>query len=109
MRAVGPAMRTIVPSANQEQMAVLLHALGHPVRIVIVAFILEHPGSICNDLVQRLGRAQATISQHLAILRDAKIVIATQEGNSTSYIINEETLDQLRIDIGRLARLEEIQ
>jgi DNA-binding transcriptional ArsR family regulator len=98
-------MRTIVPSAEQEQVAFLLRALGHPMRVAMVAYILEYPGCICNDLVLRFGRAQATISQHLAILRDAGIVQATHEGHTTSYVIDPGTLGQLRGEIGRLAKL----
>jgi len=96
-------MRTIVPSAEQKQVALILHALGHPLRVAMVAYILEHPGCICNDLVLRFERAQATISQHLALLREAQIVIATHEGHTTSYCVDGQTLEYLRTALGDLA------
>ena len=42
-----------------------LKALGHPARIAILQYIISQKACICNDLVEELGLAQATISQHL--------------------------------------------
>ncbi len=85
-------MENIVPSPEQERAATMLHALGNPVRVAIVAYILEHPGCICNDLVLRFGRAQATISQHLAILRRVHIVDAERDGPARAYTINRQAV-----------------
>jgi ArsR family transcriptional regulator len=85
-------MEIIVPSPQQERVATMLHALGNPVRLAIIHYIVEHPGCIGNDLVLRFGRAQATISQHLAILRQARIVEAERDGHTTCYAVNVEAL-----------------
>ena len=95
------AMETIVPSPEQERAATMLHALGNPVRVAIVAYIVDHPRCICNDLVLRFGRAQATISQHLAILRQAHIVEAERDGHATCYMVNREALSWLLDEIQR--------
>jgi ArsR family transcriptional regulator, arsenate/arsenite/antimonite-responsive transcriptional repressor len=97
-------MEIIVPSPGQERAATMLHALGNPVRVAIVAYILEHPGCICNDLVLRFGRAQATISQHLAILRRVQIVDAERDGPARAYTINRQTIVWLLKEMESLDR-----
>ena len=95
-------MEIIVPSPEQERAATMLHALGNPVRLAILHYIIEHPGCICNDLVVRFGRAQATISQHLAMLRRAQIVDAERDGHTTCYAVNHEAIAVLREELRRL-------
>ena len=97
-------MQLIVPSPDEERAATMLHALGNPVRLAIVHYIVEHPGCICNDLVLRFGRAQATISQHLAILRRAHILDAERDGHTICYVVNPEAIVALHEEVGRLSR-----
>ena len=93
-------METIVPTADEERAAGMLHAMGHPVRLAIVHYIAAHPGCIANDLVIRFCRAQATISQHLAILRQAELVDSERDGHTTCYRINPEAVGWLWNEIG---------
>jgi ArsR family transcriptional regulator len=86
-------MKRIAPTVEDEHLARVLHALSHPVRVAIVRYIRQHPGCICNDLVVRFGRAQATISQHLALLRSAHIIEAEQDGNAICYFLDPACLD----------------
>ena len=95
-------MEIIVPSPDQERTATLLHALGNPLRLAMIQYIVEHPGCICNDLVLRFGRAQATISQHLAILRRAEVVETEREGHATCYSVREAALALLLDEMRRL-------
>lgn len=96
-------MDTIVPSADQERAAIMLHALGNPVRVAIMRYIVEHPGCIGNDLVLRFGRAQATISKHLAVLCRAQLVDTEREGHSTCYMLNQEALVWLLAEMSQLS------
>jgi len=43
-----------------------------------------------NDIVEKIGFSQPTISHHLAILRDADLVIIREEGKQTFYTLNQE-------------------
>ncbi len=95
-------MRIIVPSPDEERTAEMLRALGNPVRLAITHYIFEHPGCICNDLVLRFDRAQATISQHLAILRRAHIVDTEQDGHTISYVLNRAAVGALLEEMQRL-------
>ncbi len=81
-----------MPTPKQERTADMMRALGNPVRLAIMHYIVEHPGCIGNDLVVRFGRAQATISQHLAVLRRVGIIGAERDGHMTCYAVNEEAM-----------------
>ena len=77
-------------TARQEQLARFAKALGHPARIAILQYIINQEKCICNDLVEELGLAQATISQHLKELKNIGIIKGTIEGKSVCYCIEEK-------------------
>jgi predicted transcriptional regulator len=85
---------------EQNQLAQLLKAMAHPARIAILQRILISNTCICGDLVEELGLAQATISQHLKELKSAGIIQGTIEGVSVCYCINPETWKLLETQIG---------
>lgn len=45
-----------------------------------------------NDIVEKIGYSQPTISHHLAILRDAGLVDIREEGKQTFYTLNQERI-----------------
>jgi ArsR family transcriptional regulator len=45
-----------------------------------------------NEIVENLKVTQPTVSHHLAILRDAGLVIARPEGKQTFYTLNQESM-----------------
>jgi predicted transcriptional regulator len=83
--------KTEIFTAEQNQLATLLKALAHPARIAILQRILLSNTCICGDLVDELGLAQATVSQHLKELKTAGIIQGTIEGVSVCYCINPVT------------------
>lgn len=85
-------MESIVPTPNEERLADMLHALGNATRLAIVRYITNHPGCICNDLVLRFNRAQATVSHHLATLRRANLIVAERDGHATCYSIDADQM-----------------
>ena len=80
--------KTDIFSKEQNELALLLKAMAHPARIAILQRILESNTCICGDLVEELGLAQATISQHLKELKNAGLIQGTIEGVSICYCIN---------------------
>lgn len=82
-------------TAEQNQLAQMLKALAHPARIAILQELMKSKTCICGDLVNELGLAQATISQHLKELKTAGIIQGTIEGVSVCYCINPETWKML--------------
>ena len=45
-----------------------------------------------NEIVEKIGFSQPTISHHLAILRDAGLVNIREEGKQTFYSLNQERI-----------------
>ncbi len=80
---------------QQNQMAKIAKALGHPARIAIVEYLLSVDACICGDIVNVLPLAQPTVSQHLKELKNAEIIKGNIEGNAICYCLNEETMAQL--------------
>ncbi len=75
---------------DQNQLAKVAKVLGHPARIAILDVLLTAETCICGDLVEELGLAQATISQHLRELKSVGIIQGNIEGKSVCYCINPE-------------------
>ncbi|MDQ3016416.1 MAG: metalloregulator ArsR/SmtB family transcription factor [Bacteroidota bacterium] len=75
-------------SKKHLQIAAMAKALGHPARIAILQNLAKSDSCICGDLVEELGLAQATISQHLKELKAVGLVQGTIEGTSVCYCID---------------------
>lgn len=80
--------KTDLFSKYQNQVATAAKALDHPARVAIIQCLLKSNACINGDLVNELGLAQPTISQHLRELRDIGIIKGTIEGSRVSYCIN---------------------
>lgn len=80
--------KTDIFTDNQNRLATLFKVLGHPARVAILQHIMKENTCICNDLVDELGLAQATISQHLKELKNVGIIQGTIEGRSVCYCID---------------------
>lgn len=59
---------------NADAAATVARALAHPARVRIVALLLARPGCIGYDIVEEIGLAQSTVSEHLRILKSAGVV-----------------------------------
>lgn len=81
---------------EQNRIAMVAKALGHPARVAIIEHLLEVNTCICSDIVDELPLAQSTISQHLKELKSAELIKGNIEGNSICYCINEETFGVLK-------------
>jgi len=73
---------------EQNELATIAKALGHPARIAIIQHLLKLNTCICGDLVNELPLAQATISRHLKELKAVGIIKGTIEGTSVNYCID---------------------
>ncbi len=88
--------KTDLFTSEQNDMALLAKAFAHPARIAILQYLLKADACINSDLVQELGLAQATISQHLKELKSAGLIQGTIEGVSMSYCIDGEKWSQAK-------------
>ena len=88
--------KTEIFTSKQNKLANLLKALAHPARIAIIQHLIKAEHCICGDLVEELGLAQATISQHLKELKRIGIIKGCVEGASVSYCIDEKVWQQVK-------------
>ena len=75
---------------EQNAIAQMAKVLGHPARVAILQYLVKSNTCINGDLVQELGLAQATVSQHLRELKEVGFIQGTIEGVSVCYCINPE-------------------
>ena len=95
-------MKTIPLQDTEERLVELFRALGHPARIRIVRLLAQRESCVCGELVDELPLAQATVSQHLKVLKDAGIIIGQVEGPSVCYCLAPGAFDELRGVVGDL-------
>jgi ArsR family transcriptional regulator len=76
------------------ELAGLAKALGHPARAAIVRFLLAGGECICGDIVDRLPLAQATVSQHLKVLRESGWITGEVDGPRVCYCARPETFQR---------------
>lgn len=92
-----PAGRRPLPRARRTgapmdvDLARLAKALGHPARVAIVRLLLGKGECVCGDIVGRLPLAQATVSQHLKVLKDAGWIQGSIDGPRVCYCARRET------------------
>ena len=89
---VGPAADVETVRTDDEELARLAKALGHPARVAIVRLLLQGGECICGDIVDRLPLAQATVSQHLKVLKEAGWITGEVDGPRVCYCVRAETL-----------------
>ena len=85
-----------ITGEEQERLVSMFKALGNSIRFEIMKFLVTHPGCITSDIVEYLPIAQATVSQHLKVLRQAGFICGTVEGTATSYCLDEENITWFR-------------
>lgn len=73
---------------EQNELAAIAKALGHPARIAIIQHLLKVNSCICGDIVDEVKLAQPTISRHLKELKAVGIIKGTIEGTSVNYCID---------------------
>ena len=94
--------KTEIFTDRQNRLAQMLKALGHPARIAIIQQLIKTKACICGDLVDELGLAQATISQHLKELKTIGLIKGTIEGTSVCYCIDDKVWKQYKKELDAL-------
>jgi ArsR family transcriptional regulator len=77
---------------DPEALATVAKALGHPARVNIVRLLLAKPSCIGFDIVEEVGLAQSTVSEHLRILKAAGIIIGEIDRPRICYSLNPDSL-----------------
>lgn len=87
--------KTAYFTEQQNELAILAKAIGHPARIAIIEHLIKVDSCICGDIVNELPLAQPTVSQHLKELKNAELIKGNIEGNAICYCLNEEGFNKI--------------
>ena len=77
----------------------ICQAVGDPKRILIMYALHEQPRNV-TSLAEALGMPQPTVSRHLGVLRNRRLVLTERDGPSVIYSLRDdriiEVLDTMR-------------
>jgi ArsR family transcriptional regulator len=99
--AAPPRAKALHPAADVE-LARLARALAHPARVRIVRLLARRGECVCGQIVLDLPLAQATVSQHLKVLKEAGIIRGQVDGPRVCYCLDPKALRRVKELIGGL-------
>lgn len=82
----------------------VLKAIADETRMKILTLLLKHNYCV-RALANELGLAEATISQHLKVLREADLLAGEKRGYFMHYHVERSVLHELSRDIEELAEI----
>jgi DNA-binding transcriptional ArsR family regulator len=90
-------------SRQDEDLAIGLRALGHPVRLSILRILASRQQHCCcNDVTGCLDLAQSTVSQHIKVLLDAGLVERHPRGTRNCYSVRTDKLTAMELAFDQL-------
>jgi DNA-binding transcriptional ArsR family regulator len=81
---------------QQNEIALFAKVFGHPARVAILQQLFKIDACYCGDLVNEIGLAQPTISQHLKELKYLGLIKGNVEGTSVCYCIDNEKWTKMK-------------
>ena len=83
-------MSKIEITQEQERLARIAKAMGHPTRVAILCFLAEQKECFFGAIHEVLNVSKPTVSQHLTELKEAGLIQGTIEPPKVRYCINQE-------------------
>jgi DNA-binding transcriptional ArsR family regulator len=80
----------------EHSLADRLKSLGHPARLEILRVLAARGTCVCGEVVEVMPLAQATISQHLKVLKEAGLIRGRIEGKNSCYCLDPRGIADLR-------------
>ena len=82
---------------NIREASAAMQAMAHPLRLKILCLVNNQELSVL-EIVDAVGTSQSNISQHLAVLRDTRILAARKEANKVFYrIVDSRVLEMIAL------------
>jgi len=85
-----------IHSKAVNDIAAMAKIFAHPARVSILQYISKQESCICNDIVDEIGLAQPTISQHLQVISKSGLLKGDFKGKSLCYCINVERFQEFQ-------------
>jgi DNA-binding transcriptional ArsR family regulator len=86
--------------------AIVIKALKNPIRKRLITYLSKNDAATVTNIVFNLREEQTKISQHLNILRKAKIVTFLKKGKNVHYFLNKARIVEIQKSLNTL--LDEI-
>ncbi|MFT5446407.1 MAG: DNA-binding transcriptional ArsR family regulator [Gammaproteobacteria bacterium] len=93
----GPPL-TDVNVEQATRLAETFRLMGDPSRLRIILVCAAAPTSV-NDIADRLGIAQSSVSHHLRLLRSARLVRAERRGKQVFYCLADSHVHSVIADM----------
>lgn len=97
-----PDLRPVEGPEADAELAALSKALAHPARVRILRLLARRNSCICGEIVDELDLAQSTVSQHLKIMKEAKLVQGEVDGPRVCYCLSPRVLRRFKALVGGL-------
>ena len=97
-----PCCTLNISGAEQDRLIKMFKTLSNPIRFEILKYLVTHPYDITGDIVDHLPIAQATVSQHLKVLREAGWIWGEIQGSATCYCLQEENIAWFKAKVGEI-------
>jgi len=92
-----PDLHIRLGETETDQFAAAFKALSNPIRLQMLDLISQGDGQVCScDIERHFALTQPTISHHLKVLRDARLVQSEPRGVWVSYRLNSSMLTALQ-------------
>ncbi|NND94690.1 MAG: winged helix-turn-helix transcriptional regulator [Flavobacteriales bacterium] len=99
--------RTEMFTDRQNEISRYAKGIGHPARVAILQHLFNLDTCVCGDLVNEIGLAQPTISQHLKELKNLGLIKGNVEGTSVCYCIDKENWAKMNETLSQFLNLDE--
>ena len=93
-----------IQSVQLKKAAHYFRAINHPLRQEILKLLHKNGRMMVTDIYVKLRLEQSVTSQHLAILRRAKLVNSEREGKRIFYAVNYPQVKNLHAIAGQLLK-----
>jgi ArsR family transcriptional regulator len=81
---------------GDEELARYAKALAHPARVAILRMLIARGECICGQIVEGMPLAQATVSQHLKVLKDSGLVQGEVDGPRVCYCVDPKVVKRFQ-------------
>lgn len=87
---------------DEESLAALCKALAHPARVKLLNYLADYGTCYFGKLTDILPLAPSTVSQHVTVLKEAGLILGSDDNTRTCYCVNGERLEELKEMIAAL-------
>ena len=98
----GPAPTNDAAKVDPVDLAVLCKALAHPARVQLLTYLASYGACYFGSLAEILPLAPSTISQHVTVLKEAGLILASADEQRVCYCVNPTRLEALKTMVAQL-------